>query len=43
MTAPQHAYMSSSAVREIIYFGGKYEAFVPKAVADKLKNKQNEG
>lgn len=37
MTAPEHAYMSSTAVREIVCFGGEYEAFVPPAVADKLK------
>ena len=39
MTAPQHAFMSSSAVREITHFGGEYEPFVPEAVAKQLKNK----
>ncbi len=39
MTAPQHAFMSSSAVREITRFGGEYEPFVPEPVAKQLKNK----
>lgn len=32
MTAPDHAYLSSSAVREIGQFGGDISAFVPQAI-----------
>lgn len=32
MTAPQHAYISSSVVREIASFGGDISPFVPRAI-----------
>ena len=32
MTAPQYAYISSSAVREILFFHGNVEQLIPKEV-----------
>ena len=43
MTAPEHAFMSSSAVRELVSFNGSYEAFVPKVVAQKINNEKVRG
>lgn len=43
MTAPEHAFMSSSAVRELVSFNGNYEAFVPKAVVQKINNDKVRG
>lgn len=43
MTAPEHAFMSSSAVRELVSFNGSYEAFVPKVVAQKINNDKVRG
>ena len=34
MTSPEHAYLSSSAVREIGMFGGDIAPFVPSAIAE---------
>lgn len=34
MTAPEHAYVSSSAVREIGQFGGDITPLVPACIAD---------
>lgn len=36
MTAPQHAYLSSSAVREIGMFGGDIAPFVPACIAPEV-------
>ncbi len=36
MTAPEHAYLSSSAVREIGMFGGDVAPFVPACVAQEV-------
>ncbi len=36
MTALEHAYLSSSLVKEIARFGGDVSAMVPRAVADRL-------
>ena len=36
MTSPEHAYLSSSAVREIAMFGGDISAFVPPAIVDEV-------
>lgn len=36
MTAPQHAYLSSSAVREIGMFGGDVAPFVPSCIAHEV-------
>ena len=43
MTAPEHAFMSSSAVRELIAFNGSYEAFVPGSVVHKINNDKVRG
>ena len=43
MTAPEHAFMSSSAVKELISFNGSYEAFVPKGVVQKINNDKVRG
>lgn len=37
MTAPEHAYLSSSAVREIAMFGGDITPFVPTCIAGDVK------
>jgi pantetheine-phosphate adenylyltransferase len=39
MTSPEHAYLSSSAVREIAMFGGDVSGFVPAAVLDEVTQK----
>ena len=36
MTAPEHAYLSSSAVREIGMFGGDVSPFVPACIAQEV-------
>lgn len=36
MTAPEHAYLSSSAVREIGMFGGDVTPFVPEKIAQEV-------
>ena len=36
MTSPEHAYLSSSAVREIGLFGGDVSPFVPKCIAEEV-------
>jgi len=36
MTSPEHAYLSSSAVREIGMFGGDIKPFVPAPVAEEV-------
>lgn len=36
MTAPEHAYLSSSAVREIGMFGGDLSPFVPACIAQEV-------
>lgn len=38
-TAPEHAYISSSAVKEIYSFGGDIQGMVPDLVLQKLANK----
>lgn len=43
MTAPEYAYISSSSVRELVYFKGDYEWMIPKAAFNKVKNIQVEG
>lgn len=37
---PEHACISSSAVREILYHGGNVQAFVPQAVYKYIMNKK---
>lgn len=37
MTAPEHAYLSSSAVREIGFFGGDVTPFVPACIAQEIQ------
>lgn len=37
MTAPEHAHISSSVVRELIAFDGEFSDFVPEIVYHKLK------
>lgn len=37
MTAPEHAYLSSSAVREIGLFGGDVTPFVPASIAQEVQ------
>lgn len=37
MTAPQHAYLSSSAVREIGMFGGDISPYVPACIAQDVQ------
>ncbi len=39
MTSPEHAYISSSVVREIAAFGGDIESFVPKAILTDIYQK----
>ena len=46
MTAPKHAYLSSSAVREIGMFGGDITPFVPACIAQEaaqMLNPEGEG
>ncbi len=37
MTAPEHAYLSSSAVREIGLFGGDFAPFVPASIVEDVR------
>ena len=37
MTAPEHAYLSSSAVREIGMFGGDIAPFVPACIVEDVR------
>ena len=39
MTSPQHAYLSSSAVREIAMFGGDISPFVPEVIVEDVRRK----
>lgn len=39
MTSPEHAYLSSSAVREIALFGGDISPFVPKMIVGEVQRK----
>lgn len=39
MTSPEHAYLSSSAVREIAMFGGNIAGFVPDPIVDDVTRK----
>lgn len=39
MTSPEHAYLSSSAVREIAMFGGNIAGFVPAPIIDDVTRK----
>jgi pantetheine-phosphate adenylyltransferase len=39
MTSPEHAYLSSSAVREIAMFGGDITGFVPPSIVDEVTRK----
>ncbi|MBE6022368.1 MAG: pantetheine-phosphate adenylyltransferase [Cellulosilyticum sp.] len=43
ITAPQYAYISSSSVRELVYFKGEYEWMIPEAAFKRIKNIQVEG
>jgi pantetheine-phosphate adenylyltransferase len=43
MTGLEHAYLSSSLVREIASFGGDISGFVPRAVLDRLSGGAREG
>lgn len=38
MTSPNHAYLSSSAVREIGSFGGDISPFIPACLVDEVQN-----
>ena len=42
-TDTQNLWLSSSVVKEIAIFGGKYDDMVPKIVKDKLEKKINKG
>ena len=42
-TDTQNLWLSSSVVKEIATFGGKYDAMVPKIVKDRLEEKVNKG
>ncbi|MEG0741031.1 MAG: pantetheine-phosphate adenylyltransferase [Clostridia bacterium] len=37
MTSPQHAYLSSSVVREVGMFGGDISSFVPACIAEDVR------
>ena len=37
--APAYSAVSSSAVRELAFFGGRYESFVPQCVAEAIRMK----
>ena len=39
MTSPEHAYLSSSAVREIAMFGGDISRFVPAPIVEEVSSK----
>ena len=39
MASAEHGFISSSLVREVALFGGETRAFVPKCVAEELKQK----
>ncbi len=39
MTSPEHAYLSSSAVREIAMFGGDISAFVPQPIVEEVSRR----
>ena len=39
MTSPEHAYLSSSAVREIAMFGGDITHFVPEPIVEEVTRK----
>ena len=39
MPSDEHAYLSSSAVREIAFYGGDVSQFVPRVVEEKLREK----
>lgn len=43
MTAPEYACISSSSVRELVYFKGDYEWMIPEAAFRRVKNIQVEG
>lgn len=43
MTAPQYSFISSSSVRELVYFKGDYEWMIPEAAFKRIKNIQVEG
>lgn len=43
MTRPDHAYLSSSVVKEVAEFGGDIESLVPAHVAELLKQKLRKG
>ncbi len=39
VASPEYGHVSSSAIRQLAYFGGEYELFLPSIVANRLKNK----
>ncbi len=39
MTSPEHAYLSSSAVREIAMFGGDISRFVPSPIVEEVSSR----
>ena len=43
MARPEHAYLSSSVVKEVATFGGDIDSLVPRHVAEKLKQKLMKG
>ena len=38
MTSPHHAYISSSAVKQIASFGGDFSSLVPASILDDIRN-----
>lgn len=42
-TGLEYAYLSSSITKEVARFGGDISAFVPEFVADRIRNKMNQG
>lgn len=39
MTKPEYSYLSSSTVRQILFFGGSLEGFVPESIIKKIETK----
>ncbi len=42
VTSPEYSYISSSAVKEVVKFNGKYDKFVPNSVIKALQNRMGE-
>lgn len=42
MTNPEYSFLSSSTVRQILYFGGSLKGFVPDIIIEDLENKMKD-